>query len=320
MIDRKGIVLDLDDLHEGWPDLLERAGINVLGIHNWIAENRFDEKIDTLIAYVQSVEGRKMLADLQRRGIEVEYELHAMSWLLPREWFRRYPQWFRMDEHGERTPADNMCPSNEEALDIVRFNSEKLARMLPPTTERYYFWQDDNKPWCLCERCRSYSASDQTLLVMNAVLEAIRKVRPDAKLSYLAYTFTLDTPPEQVKPAEGIFLEIAGPIIHRTIDQRARGMAMREDARFMQALERNLQVFGARDAQVLDYWLDASFFSQWKKPAEKLAFDAVSVAEDIAFYQECGLRSITTFGVFLDRSYFDRYGEPPVIAYADLLK
>ncbi|MFD0715683.1 DUF4838 domain-containing protein [Paenibacillus sp. GCM10027626] len=320
MIERRGIILDLDDLHEGWPDLLERSGINVLGIHNWIPDNRFDEKIDALIAHARSAEGGRVLESLRQRGIDVEYELHAMSWLLPREWFRRYPAWFRMDENGERTPADNMCPSNEEAMEVVRLNSAKLVRMLPSTTNRYYLWQDDNKPWCLCDRCRQYSASDQTLLVMNAILEAIRSVHADAKLAYLAYAFTLDTPPEKVKPAEGIFLEMAGPIIHRTPEQREHGMAMHDDERFKQALERNLGVFGSQDAQVLDYWLDASLFSGWRKPAEMLAFDATAAAGDIAFYREKGFRSITTFGVFLDRGYFERYGEPPVADYAALLK
>ncbi len=318
MIDRKGIVLDLDDLHEAWPELLQRAGVNVLGIHNWSGDNRFSEKIDEMVAYARSAEGGGMLEAMQKRGIEIEYELHAMSWLLPREWFSRFPEWFRMDEQGNRTPLDNMCPSNEEALEVVGKNAVKLAKLLSPTTDRYYLWPDDNKPWCLCDKCRDYSASDQTLIVNNAIVEAIRSIRGDAKLSHLAYTFTLEAPPVRVKPKEGIFLEMAGPIIHRPKEQR--GVRLRDDEKFCQALADHLQVFDVNEAQALEYWLDLSFFCGWKKPAPRLELDAERAEDDVSYYKELGFRSITTFGVFLDRDYFARYGEPPVVEYASLLK
>jgi len=318
MVERKGIVLDLYDLHDEWPDLLQRAGVNVLGIHNWSMDNRFSEKIDEIIAYFRSAEGAGMLEALKKRGIEVEFELHAMSWLLPREWFSRFPEWFRMDEHGNRTQLDNMCPSNEEALEVIGRNAAKLAVLLPPTTNRYYMWQDDNRPWCMCDKCRALSASDQTLIVNNAILEAVRTVRSDAMLSHLAYTSTLETPPVLVKPKAGIFLEMAGPIIHRAKEQRS--VRLRDDEKFCQALARNLQVFDVREAQVLEYWLDISLFSGWKKPVPKLEFDAARAADDIAYYKELGFRSITTFGVFLDRDYFGKFGEPPVVEYASLLK
>ncbi|MFD0961443.1 DUF4838 domain-containing protein [Paenibacillus chungangensis] len=325
MIGRRGIILDLYDLHEAWPDLLHEAGINVLGIHNWSGSNQFSEKIDEIAAYVHSPEGSQWMNRLQRLGIEVEYELHAMSWLLPRDLYGRYPEWFRMDEHGTRTPSANFCPSHEDALEMIRGNAVRLARLLPPTTERYYMWQDDNQPWCKCERCRSYSDSDQTLMVNNAIAEAIRTVRSDAKLSHLAYMHTLESPPQQVTPAEGIFLEIAGPIIHRhehpnyadgSPEELSR---LRDDRKFVKALERNLQVFGAEDAQALDYWLDASFFSKWKKPARELIFNEEQTADDIQFYRDMNIGSISSFGVFLDREYFSRYGHPPVVAYGDIL-
>lgn len=315
MIDKRGIVLDLDDLHEGWPDLLQQAGINVLGLHNWAAGSKNNaEKIDFMIKYSHSTEGSKTFETMRQRGIDIEYELHAMSWLLPREWYDRHPDWFRMNEQGERTPVDNMCPTNKEALEFVQLNSAKLAKALPPTTNRYFLWQDDNKQWCQCQKCKDYSPSDQTLLVMNAILEAIRAVRSDALLAYLAYADTLDQPPQLITPAAGIFLEMAGPIIHRSKDERQ--INIREDERYNRALTRNLDVFGIKNAHVLEYWLDASFFSGWKKPVPKLNFNVDRVADDIAFYKERGFQSISSFGVFLDDHYFKQFGLPPVVEYA----
>ena len=318
MIERRGIVLDLDDLHDEWPGLLHKANLNVLGLHNWSPEPEIRSKIDAMIRFFESAEGTRLASRLDDLYIGLEFELHAMSWLLPSEHYRRHPHWFRMDESGARTPHDNFCPSSEEALEVIRDNAVRLARKLKPTIGRYYMWQDDNKPWCRCESCRMYSDSDQNLLVMNAIMEAVRTVDPHAKLSYLAYMATLESPPEKVRPREGIFLEITGPGIHRMNESGFRGVD--SDEKFQQALARNLLVFGTEDAQVLEYWLDVSLQSRWRKPVSRLVFDEEAAARDIAYYKSKGIRSVTTFGVFMDKSYFQAYGIPPVEAYGRLLE
>src|SRR5688500_9062157 len=63
----------------------------------------------------------------------------------------------------------------------------ELAERLPPSTDRYYFWPDDGGAWCHCDRCRCLAPADQQVLVMNAILTALRSVRPDARLACLAY-------------------------------------------------------------------------------------------------------------------------------------
>ncbi|MEF3310402.1 DUF4838 domain-containing protein [Paenibacillus sp. GYB004] len=318
MIERRGIVLDLDDLHDEWPGLLHQANLNVLGLHNWGPEPEIRSKIDAMIRFFESAEGFRLANRLDDLNIGLEFELHAMCWLLPSEYYGRHPHWFRMDENGVRTPHDNFCPSSEGALEIVRDQAIRLARKLKPTTGRYYMWQDDNKPWCRCENCRTYSDGDQNLLVMNAILEAIRTVDRHAKLSYLDYMATLESPPGKVRPHEGIFLEITGPGIHRMNESGLRGVD--GDEKFQQALARNLTVFGTEEAQVLEYWLDVSLQSRWRKPAGKLRFDEVAAARDIAYYRSQGIRSITSFGVFMDQSYFREHGIPPVEAYGRLLE
>ena len=68
---------------------------------------------------------------------------------------------------------------------------------------------DDAKDaYCHCEKCRKLSPSDQQLTVLNAMIRRLRQDDPEASLAYLAYINTL-TPPETVKPEEGIFLEYA---------------------------------------------------------------------------------------------------------------
>ncbi|WP_135557245.1 DUF4838 domain-containing protein [Paenibacillus cymbidii] len=316
MIDKRGIVLNFDDLHDGWSELLVEAGINLIGLHNM--GKLPHERLHELIAFVHSAAGRKWLDYFAAHGIDVEYEIHAMSWLLPRDRFADHPEWFRMDDRGERTPDANCCPSNEEAIAIIQRNSIELARQLPPTTHRYFIWMDDNKPCCRCGLCAGLSSSDQTLLVMNRILEAIRTVDPQATLAYLAYTDTLKTLPQAVKPAEGIFLELTGPSINNMND--ARLQKMNDNPEHRQRVDQFLALFGAENAHVLEYWLDVSMQAKWVKPVPELLFDRRQMEEEVAFYTSRGIRSITSFGVFLDEQYFRDHGNPPIAAYGAVLQ
>lgn len=315
--ERRGLILDLDDWHDGWLPLLHEAGINVLGLHNWDGDNAFHEKIERMIRFFETPAGGRLRNTLDEAGIELEFELHAMSWLLPRHHYDEHPEWFRMNEAGERTPKDNFCPSNVEALAEAATRAVLLARLLRPTSGRYYLWQDDNKSWCRCKACRVYSDSEQTLLVMNALLEALRQEAPDTKLAYLAYAETLENPPAKVAPSPGVFLEIAGPAIHQMKEEHPLPISTSE--KYQRAVARNVELFGVKDAQVLEYWLDVSFHSRWRKPVRPIVWEADSVKRDIAFYRGLGFRSITSFAVFMDEAYFAAHGTPPVADYGRLL-
>src|SRR5262249_5680569 len=82
---------------------------------------------------------------------------------------------------------------------------------LRPTTWRYFFWGDDNQPWCRCPRCRELSDSDQALVFENYLLKALRQRDPKAQLAHLAYANTL-SPPARVRPELAVFLEYARSI------------------------------------------------------------------------------------------------------------
>jgi len=307
MLERRGIVLTPADLHEHWPAWLQQAGLNVLGLHG---------NIDEIIRFVQSAAGRSFLAQLEQAGIAVEYEIHALSYLLPRAEFGRHPQWFRADEQGERTPDVNLCPSSVEALAVAAENAARLARVLAPTTNRYYLWADDAPSWCQCRRCRELGPADQNLLVMNALLAGVQQADSRAVLACLAYDNTLD-PPQQVSPAPALFLEFAP--IRRRYDRPLAAADVPENRAHLAQLERLLAFFGAERAQVLEYWLDASRFSHWRRPAVQVPFNRAVLTADAQLYRQLGIRSITTFGVYLDAEYLARYGVPPVADYGTVL-
>jgi hypothetical protein len=240
-----------------------------------------------------------------------------MRELLPRALFPAQPAWFRMNAQGTRTPDANLCVHSDRALATVATNALRLARQLPPTTSRYFFWGDDAQPWCRCPRCREFSDSDQALLLENRLVRELRTLDPAAQLAHLAYANTLAAP-TRVQPAPGVFLEFA-PIARRyDVPYAQQTGAEAKDA--LQRLQENLRVFPAATAQALEYWLDVSRFSQWRRPALKLPWRPDVLAADAQTYARLGLRHVTTFAAWIDADYVQRFGEPVAVQeYGHLL-
>ena len=68
-----------------------------------------------------------------------------------------------------------------------------------------------------------------------------------------------------------------------------------------------MKVFPVETAIVLEYWLDVSLFSRWKKPAVKLSWNKEIFESDLATYAKYGLKNVTTFAVYMDSTYFKIY-------------
>lgn len=306
----KGAVLSVEDLASyDWPALAHRNGINTIGTHI---------RPSQVLEFINSGEGKAFLEGCEMYGLDVEHQLHAMGELLPRELFEEDSTMFRMDSEGRRTPDRNCCAHSEKALGIIASNAARYAKALPATNHRYYFWLDDNSPVCSCPLCIEYSASEQALLIENRMIKAIREVDPEAKLAHLAYEGTME-PPRKVKPEDGIFLEFAP--IDRQWDRPladlsapgSRKHPMRHEE-VLRLLDANLEVFPADDAVVLEYWLDVSLASRWKKPAVDLPWHGDVFVSDIATYASRGIRSFTSFAVYMDSTYFRKYPFQPALA------
>lgn len=125
-----------DEFGPYWFKLLEGTDLNLLGIHPGASEGR---TVYEVLKSFLSVENRREIERLENRGIAVEMEMHALSWLLPREAFAAHPEWFRMNEKGERVSDYNLCVSNPEALEVISENAAKLAKLYRPRSNRYYF-------------------------------------------------------------------------------------------------------------------------------------------------------------------------------------
>lgn len=301
---KRGIVLYPSDIISvgvpQWMEWLEDSHINLLGIHT----DTHHEPLPNLKAFLESTVGQELLRSCQAAGIDIEFEVHALQDLLPRGLFASHPDFFRMDAKGKRQQEFNMCFTSEGAYAAIEAEIREITQWMKPTTHRYFFWTDDvPDASCFCLECKIFSASEQALRYENRLLKILRGVDPQATLAHLAYNETLSAP-QQVKPAPGIFLEYA-PI------SRNYALPLSED--HFVSLKKNLAVFPAATAHVLEYWVDVSMFSSWKRDALKKApWVQAQCVRDVETYQSLGINSITSFGAWINQSYLTQYGEEHV--------
>jgi len=280
-----------------WIEFLQESKLNLVGIH---ADTKH-EPLPELRAFLTSVEGKKFLQDCYDRGIDVEYEVHALQDLLPRTLFEQHSNFFRMDSKGVRQKEFNMCFTSEGAYEEIERMVREVCQWMTPSTHRYFFWTDDvQNSFCHCENCRSYSESEQALLFENRLLRILRSIDEQAVLAHLAYHQTLPAP-QKVVPDAGIFLEYA-PINRNYEDALS--------VEHLKSLNDNLDVFKASTAHILEYWIDASMFSRWNKNRlVKIPWNREYCKRDVDTYRSLGIGSVTSFGAWINSSYIDQFGE-----------
>ena len=307
---RSKMIIHPDELSRKWIDRMADAGITVIGIHP-VGGRAAAKAVNGLVEALQTPEYRALLDYAAERGLEIEYDLHAAGYLMPRSEFETHPEYFRMNEKGERVTDWNFCVSEPDALSLVAKRAAKLATSLYRSNNRFHFWMDDGRNiHCHCPKCQALSPSDQQLIVLHAMLKEIRKELPDAQMAYLAYfdSIVLPTLPQE----NGVFLEYAPFEKYAAKSDDAPMLIARELAMLKPLMER----FGRKDAVVLEYWYDNSLFSHWQKPAKRFVLDREGMERDIADYKALGFTSVTTFGCYLGADYEELYGAVDVTPFS----
>lgn len=297
----RGIIILNKEFNENWLPLLREGGYNKLGLHSLYPYGGMEWHMNWLL----KKQTRELIDKFENAGIAVEQELHSVDWLLPRSLFSCFPQWFRMNESGERVGDWNFCVSNEEALEYVELSAYKYALLLRQTSHNYFLWSDDKRDMlCHCEKCRHLNGADQNMRIMKSILRGLKRYDPQAKLSFLAYDDSLALPTE--KPDKDMFLEFA-PIRRNHLvpidgdDESNRAIK--------EMLLRLLKIFPAESARVLEYFLDVSLFCDWdRNKAAALPFDESRVRRDLEFYRSAGIERTTTFAVFMDDEWRREHG------------
>lgn len=316
-MDIRGIIVHPEDLTVSWLDRMEKAHLNTLGLHP-VGGRRAPLTLQAAIEAFDTPESKNLREEAKKRGITVEYEAHALGWLMPKEKFETHPDWFRMNENGERTNDFNCCPGNSEAMEYLSERTYELAKKLDTGVDHYFFWPDDIAGGsCFCEKCRGLSAGDQQLRLVNAMLRGLKRCRPTATLSYLAYHDSLMVP-TQTLPEEGVTLEYApfNRDPHVPMDDPTSEKNAKETA----CLPALLDFFGKKRSRVLEYWTDNSMYSNWTKPPKPFKLDEKVMERDAAYYKKLGFEEITAFGCYLGPDYDELYGEIDLKRYGEILE
>ncbi|MBQ3085282.1 MAG: DUF4838 domain-containing protein [Clostridia bacterium] len=305
---KKALLIHPEELSKKWIHRMKSLGVNTLAIHPW-GGKQAPQTLAALLEQLRDPAYRQLLDQAAESGLEIEYEFHAAGYLLPRVLFETHPEYFRMNREGERTPDYNLCVSNPEAVAIIAERAATLPKQLYRSSHHYYFWLDDGKDaFCHCPKCKHLSPADQQLIVLNAMITAIRKGVPDAKLAHLAY-FETEQPPLSVRPAEGIFLEYAPmsrDMTRPVADSPSAALAV---------IPKLLHYFGKKDARLLEYWFDNSMYSRWKKPPVAFCPNNDMIRQDLAFYTDAGFENLRVFACFLGADYEELHGEPDLSAF-----
>ena len=219
----------------------------------------------------------------RQRGMTIEHGGHGLAALLPRVRFKELPEAFRYHA-GRRTPDHNFCPSSEEGMAIVCRNAEAHFRA-HPEVDVFHLWPDDipGGGWCSCERCRSYTASEQALLAINAVAEVLAEVNPAARIGFLAYMDT-EAVPAQVVPRENVSLLWAPRsrcYAHAT-DDPACPVNVPHYAETYRAQVAHVP----HQPRVFEYYLDAILFKSLLPPLLSV------MQRDLRFYRDAGTHTV----------------------------
>ena len=313
---RSEMILHPDEVSEKWIDRLADGGITVLGIHPTGGKNA-PQSLAALVELMKTPEYRARIDYARARGLEIEYEIHAAGYLIPKDLYGEHPEYFRVNEDGERVCDWNFCISNPEALDLFSDRAAELAVSLYGSSPNFYFWMDDggHHTRCHCPACRKLSASDQQLTAVNAMLRKIKKKIPEARMAYLAYQETI-LPPTCVSPEDGVFLEYAPFEKYTAKGENAAELIRREQEMTIPLMD----LFGRDSAKVLEYWYDNSLYSRWKKPPAKFTLDGETMKKEISQYRDLGFRSVATFACFLGADYEELHGAFDIGPFAEAVR
>src|SRR5439155_3076265 len=128
--------------------------------------------------------------------------------LPPDKYFKEHPQYFALDAHGKRYPAQ-LCPSDESVARIVAENVLKFLHD-NPHVEIVSVSKNDSggDQLCHCPTCEARRAAEGSemanqLVLVNHVAEAVEKEHPGVLVDTLAYLDTVGVP-KTIRPRRNV--------------------------------------------------------------------------------------------------------------------
>jgi hypothetical protein len=153
----------------------------------WAARNKYDVLCVSLKDLL-SRRFRRGWEGLQKIADEYAIALEAGGWelslLVPRRLFFFHRDLFRMEE-GRRKRQYNFCPTNPDAIGVIKSEGEKYFRAGEGISV-FHLWPDKGKEtaWCSCPTCRAFTPEEQNRIAVNAAADVLAAVSPGGLISY----------------------------------------------------------------------------------------------------------------------------------------
>lgn len=167
--------------------------------------------------------------------------VHTFGTLVPPEkYFNRHPEYFAMNEKGERVPSQ-LCLSNPELLDVL---CKELDSCMSEKPEALYWSvsQNDNYNYCKCDACqKAYEEEESPSGLLIRFINKVAGRYPDKIISTLAYQFTRKAP-KLAKPAANVNIMFCNIECNRSkpIPQDTLSAGFRKDMDDWAKISRNI--------------------------------------------------------------------------------
>ncbi len=218
---------------------------------DWMGKNKMNAVMGTALSPSEERRERR------KRALSKEFGGHVIPPLLPRSLFEKHPEYFPVGRDGKRNREGNVCCSNKAALEVVQRNAIKMAKRNEGMV--FHVWGSDvaEGAWCSCESCRGMSVQAQYMRVVNAVAEAVEKVRPDLRVAHIAYYDTL-LPDVKVKPRPNVILLFAPR--SRCYGHALNSVDCETNSEIYRGLKEYMGIFGEKNAATFEYFGDSLLY------------------------------------------------------------
>ena len=223
------------------------------------------------------------------------------TYVSPKLWFDKHPEYFSMDAGGKRTygnigliggSGSQLCLSNPDLPKITADSISQLIRQKEKDFAEqegfsrkfrvYDLVQEDNASFiCLCPECKKISereGSESGLLILyaNRVAELLQQEYPDIKVRVMAYVST-DKPPLKVRPRDNLIVYFA--------DLYGKSECFRPLTHpFNQAQAEMLRGWSAmcKEVHIWDYW---DMGARLSTPAVPAMVPAATIAANLRLFR-----------------------------------
>ena len=156
-------------------------------IIKWAASNGYDAVVFPLGEKINPKNEYIKLAN--HYDLKIEAGGRELSLLVPRKLFLLHSDLFRM-EQGARTVKHHFCPTNHKSITIIAEQAGELFAgfMNVVSVPRVFHLLPDEgfeNLWCACPACRAFSPAEQNIIAVNSAADALERLAPDARLSFL---------------------------------------------------------------------------------------------------------------------------------------